>query len=148
VEHHNIARGLLAILCGCQGIATPVIDLSRTHATNPAWTGHARFHLVWQVSTVILMSLLEVALIWWPGPYEQQRFYLTVIVTGVPLLAFLIALIGRKAYDGALSDPNGIQPVRVSVFGKVVQFDLNQVVVMVALLILASILVLYAGFQG
>jgi hypothetical protein len=145
LEHHIIARCLLAILCGCQGIATPVIDLSRTHATNPAWTGHARFHLVWQVATVVLMSLLEVALIWWPGPYEEQRFYLTVIVTSIPLLAFLIALIGRKAYDGALSDPNGIQPTQLAIFGKIIQFDLNQVVVTAALLVLAATLAVYTG---
>jgi hypothetical protein len=37
-----------------------------------------------------------------------------VIVTSVQLPAFLVALIGRNAYDGALSDPNGIQPVRLA----------------------------------
>jgi hypothetical protein len=125
------------------GIATPAIGLSRTHAINPTWPRHARFHLVWQVATVFLMSVREVALIWWPGPYREPRFYLMVIVTSVPLLAFLIALIGWKAYDGALSDPNGIQPARLAIFGKIIQFDLNLVVAMAALFVLAEILGVY-----
>jgi hypothetical protein len=143
LEHRTIARCLLAVFCGCQAIATPAVDLSRTHATNPAWPRHARFHLVWQVVTVVLMSVLEVALIWWPGPYEEQRFYLTLMVTSVPLLAFLIALIGRTAYDGALSDANGIQPTRLAVFGKIIQFDLNLVVVTAALIVLMATLAEY-----
>ena len=48
MTHQTVARVLLAALCGLQGLATPAIDLNRTHATNFLWPGHARFHIVWQ----------------------------------------------------------------------------------------------------
>jgi hypothetical protein len=35
----------LSCLCLIQAITTVVIDLNRTHATNPLWTGHAAFML-------------------------------------------------------------------------------------------------------
>jgi len=79
VTHVSIARGLLAILCGAQGAATLGIDLNRTHATNPRWPGHARFHLVWQAASYAFLSLLEVALVLAAGPWPEQRFYLAAI---------------------------------------------------------------------
>ncbi len=38
MDHRNIARVLLSLLCAVQGLATLGIDLNRTHATNPKWT--------------------------------------------------------------------------------------------------------------
>ena len=66
----------------------------------------------------------------------DQRFYLAIALTGVPMLSFLGAYIGRKVYDGALSDPNGIPPAHIRVFGRNVRVDLNLAVELVALLML------------
>ena len=119
------------------------IDLNRTHATNPEWPRHARFHLVWQVISSVLLSALEVALICWHGPYAEQRFYLAAVLTCIPLLAFLGAFVSRKCFDGALSDPNGIPPARVAIAGTIVRIDLNLVAVMAALLVLTVILAIH-----
>jgi len=93
-----IARLLLAALCGGQGLATVAIDLNRTHATNPEWLRHARFHLVWQVVSYALLSVLEVALIVAPGPLERERFYLAAILAGIPMVSCLAAFFTRKIY--------------------------------------------------
>jgi hypothetical protein len=93
VTHVAIARGLLALLCGTQGVATLAIDLNRSHASNPQWPGHARFHLVWQVISYALLSLLEVALVLVAGPYREQRFYLAAILAGIPMLSCLVAFL-------------------------------------------------------
>jgi hypothetical protein len=138
-----MARGVLALLCTCQGVATLAIDLNRTHATNPEWPRHARFHLVWQTVSTSLLCALEVGLIWWRGLDAELRFYLAAALTCIPLLAFLAALISRKTYGGALSDPNGIPPARISILGKTLHVDLNLVAVVTALLVLAATLGIY-----
>lgn len=143
MDHRVVARGLLALICGLQGLAAPAVDLSRTHATNPKWPGHARFHLVWQVITASLLSALEIGLIWWSGPYVEERFYLASTLTCIPLLAFFTAVISRKGYDGSLSDPNGIPPARIVIFGTVHHIDLNIVAVGAALLMLATSIAIY-----
>jgi hypothetical protein len=79
LHHALVARILLSLLCALQGLATLAIDFNRTHATNPAWTGHARFHVVWQSISVALLSILELALIWWHGPYQKDGFYLAFL---------------------------------------------------------------------
>lgn len=89
MTHITAARGLLALLCAVQGLATIVIDLSRTHASNPLWVGHARFHVVWQTTTVALMAMFEVMLIFVPGPFRDQQFYIAATLAGLPMLAFL-----------------------------------------------------------
>ena len=89
------------------------------------------------------MSALEIALIWWSGPWEEQRFYLAALLTGIHLAAFMIAFFVRRAYGGTLFDPNGIQPLRIAMFGRVFQVELNLVIVVAGLLTLAAILAIY-----
>src|SRR6202042_1908945 len=68
-----IARILLSLAALGYGLATIKADFNKSHATNPAWTPHARFHVVWQVSTYAGFGLLALALIWAPGPYSIAR---------------------------------------------------------------------------
>jgi len=44
-----LARILLTLTTLGYGLATIKADFNKTHATNPAWTPHARFHVVWQI---------------------------------------------------------------------------------------------------
>ena len=143
MDHRTLARDFLALFCAGQGIATVLIDLNRTHATNPEWARHARFHLVWQVLTTLLLSAIEVALVVRGGLYADERFYLAFTLTCIPLLAFLAALLGRRWYGGALYDPNGILPLRLTLFGNVLRIDLNVAAVAMGLVALATILRIY-----
>ena len=125
MTHQAIACDLLAALCCLQGLATLVIDFNRTHATNPEWPGHARFHLVWQVTTIAGLTLLEVVLVLASGPFQEQRFYLAAVLAGIPMLSFFAAFIARCIYKGTLSDPNGMQPAIIKVRGSNLRIDLN-----------------------
>jgi len=141
--HSVIAQNLLALLCGIQGLATLAVDLNRTHATNPLWTRHARFHLVWQAISYAFLSLLEVALVLSPGPLREQRFYLAAILASIPMLSCFAAFVSRKVFGGALSDPNGIPPLRLAILGSDLQIDLTLAVEAMGLLLLLSIVVLF-----
>lgn len=139
-----IARGLLAALCALQGIATAAIDLNRTHATNQQWTAHARFHVVWQTASVVLLALIEIVLVLVPGTLQDERFYLAAILAAVPMLGFFSALVSRHAYRGTLSDPNGMKPLAIRTEVSSIRIDLNLVAEICGLLALAIIVAFYS----
>ena len=143
MDHRWVARILLALLCGIQGIATPLIDLNRTHATNPAWVRHARFHVVWQTLTMVLLAVVEVALIWGPWVDAERGFYMAVALAALSPAAFLLSFAGRAWFGGALSDVNGIQPLRVVVGARTLVVDMNLVAVIAAMLSLAAFVAIY-----
>ena len=143
MDHHSLARVLLALLCGLQAAGTALIDLNKTHATHPGWIGHARYHLVWQTSTVFVLSLIEIALVLMPGPIMNQRFYFAAALAGAPMLGFFAALITRRLYRGTLFDPGGIPPVVWQIRGAQFNIDLNIVAEIVGAISLATVVVIY-----
>jgi hypothetical protein len=126
-----LARLMVTAVAAGQGITPLFIDLNRSHATNPLWPGHARFHTVWHTFALFFTGIVGVALIWWPSPGSRGLFYLAALLTALPMLAFFVAMFSRKTYGGTLHDPNGIQPVRIRIGGKLREFDLNAVLVIV-----------------
>src|SRR5579885_184706 len=74
----TIARILLSLTALGYGLATIKADFNKTHATNPLWTPHARFHVVWQILSYSGIGLIALYLIWAPGPMEAERLYLAV----------------------------------------------------------------------
>jgi hypothetical protein len=143
MSHQAIARALLALLSAVQGLATLGVDLNRTHATNPSWTRHARFHLVWQASSYALLSVLVIVIVLIPGPCATGRFYLSAALVSVPILGCFSAFLTRKLYGGALFDPNGIPPVTIRFFAKARQIDMNLATEIVALGMLSGIVAIF-----
>lgn len=141
-----IARLTFSAVAAGQGIVPLFIDLNRTHATNPLWPGHARFHLIQQVFTLLPAAAIEVALVWWPGPGMQTRFYVAALFAATSLAGFLVATVARPLYGGTLRDPNGIPPVRMQLGGRQVLFDANlPLVILGAVLLGAAVLVFGKG---
>jgi hypothetical protein len=143
LDHPHLARVLLSLLCGTQGLATLAIDLNRTHATNPLWTGHARFHVVWQSANMALLAVVELMILWLPGSFQSKSFYLVLLLTAVSPFGFVIALVCRKLFGGNLSDPNGIPPFPLTLFSEKRSIDLNCVAVIAALVSIIVIFKLY-----
>ena len=46
---HLTGKILISLATAIYGFIPVFVDLGKTHATNPLWTSHARFHVVWQV---------------------------------------------------------------------------------------------------
>lgn len=143
MDHQTVARLGLGCLCALQGLATIVIDLGRTHAQHPGWLGHARFHVAWQTASTSILAALEILLVFYPGPLADQRFLAAALLAGVPMLAFFLALAGKRLYGGTLSDPGGMPPVILHRRGSNVRIDMNLVAEIVGLLALAGCLLLY-----
>ena len=145
MDRAQVARVALSTLCALQGLATVAIHCNRTHATNPSWTGHARYHVVWQSASVALMSVVELSLVWSRGPWEREAFYLASVLAAMSPLGFMAAFVSRRMYGGSLFDPNGVPPLRVRFRGKVRSVDMNFFVVTTALFALAAIDAIYVS---
>jgi hypothetical protein len=105
-----VARILFTLMTAGWALLTVVADFNKTHATNPQWTPHARFHVVWQISSYVGLGFLAFALIWWPGPLAVERLYFVAAMGAVVYAAFFAALIAMPIYGGAAYDKNGYQP--------------------------------------
>jgi hypothetical protein len=137
-----LARLMVTAVAAGQGIAPLFIDLNRTHATNPLWPGHARFHVVWQTFVFLSAAIVEVGLLWAVAPGVRSLFYLATLLTGLPILAFLIAMFTRSLYGGTLHDLNGVRPVHIRIGGRIREIDMNVVLVIVgATLLLIALLI-------
>ena len=62
-----IGQGLVSLVAVMIMIGPMVADFNPTHATNPLWTPHARFHVVWQVFTNSTLAALTLYFIWGLG---------------------------------------------------------------------------------
>jgi hypothetical protein len=135
-----LAGDLLGVFCAMQGAGTIAVDMNRTHAANPLWLRHARFHVVWQASTTVALAIVELALLFALGPITPSRFYLALTLAALPAFGFFVALVTRGIYGGTLSDPNGIQPL---VIGGTLRIDLNLVAEIGVMIVLAAIVLLF-----
>lgn len=109
-DHILVARILLTLATAGWSLGTVIADFNKTHATNPAWTGHARFHVVWQISSYVGFGILALALIWMPGPLVFERLVLAALISGIVYAGFLVAAIAMPIYGGRVYDDNGYLP--------------------------------------
>lgn len=150
VNPQLVARGAVSVVCVLQGATQTAIDIGRTHAKNPLWARHARFHVVWQSGTVVLLcaaalTLLWLAPAWLPGLPPDLAFYLALLLAGCSPLSFLVALVTRRLFDSALSDPNGMRPIPVRVGSKTIRVEMNAVTIWLGLVTLLASAALYAS---
>lgn len=101
-------------------IGPAVADFNATHATNPLWTPHARFHVVWQVFTNSTVAALSLYLLW-----VVDAFWLAAFLNTVWFGSFFLTLAVMSRFDGALADVNGIKPFIWRIGGREVKVDTN-----------------------
>jgi hypothetical protein len=119
-----------------------IFDSNNTHATNPSWTGHARYHVVWQVSSYVYLAVLMLYLIWTAGT-DLRPLWVATIAAACIYAGFWTAYVGRPAYGGWLVDKvNGVPDFRWNLFGRRFQTDAN-----VSLFTPAAIVVVVAAIM-
>lgn len=90
-------------------------DLGKTHATNPLWISHARFHVVWQIIILLFLAIAGLYFLWFSDATQAYSINLAFLFGLIVLGGFLLNVLVCHLYKGTLSDPNGVPPV----FGKV-----------------------------
>ena len=140
VDNIFIARVILSALCLALSVIAPLIDFNESHATNPLWTGHARFHLVWQVNALAITGFFILFLLWVIP--SQMNILISIILLYIWLLSFFFALLFMPVYDGKLNDINGVPPIEINFFGKKIGIDRNVQAISSGLLVCTYTLVL------
>lgn len=133
-----LARILLTLATAGYAFGTVVADFNKTHATNPKWTPHARFHVVWQISSYVGFGILALALLWWPGPYALERLYLVALMAVIVYGAFFVALFAMPVYGGGTYDENGYLPFAAPVPMIAKAWDVNITVFSVLSVVLVA----------
>ena len=116
------AKIILSLVAIAMGVGPMRADFNATHATNPLWPPHARFHVVWQVLTQTGVSVFVLVLLWgYPSPLH---IWMAAILNYNWMVTFVMTISSMKMYDGALKDVNGIDGSRIFV-GQVLDVPLG-----------------------
>jgi hypothetical protein len=121
-----IAAKILLTLATLGYSAIPAIfDSNETHATNPSFPGHARFHIVWQVSSYVYVALLALYLIWTAGA-DKWPLWIATVLAFCAYLGFWTAVASRGMYGGKLvSEVKPVPMFNWNVAGLKFQTDAN-----------------------
>ena len=111
-DQNELVRIIMTVVALVLCIGPAVADFNRTHATNPLWPGHARFHVVWQVLAQAGVSSVILVLIWMPSSEQVLHTWLAAMLNYVWGISFFCTLATMPMFDGALKDVNGIPPFR------------------------------------
>jgi Family of unknown function (DUF6640) len=137
-DHILLARILLTLTIFGYAVGTVLADFNKTHATNPKWTPHARFHVVWQICSYVGLGMLALALIWAPGPSPVERLYLVATMSAVVYAAFFVAVVAMPLYGGGAYDKNGYKPFKAPLPLFAPKWDVNITAFSVQIVILAA----------
>jgi hypothetical protein len=135
------AKILLTLTVLGYSLGTIKADINATHATNPKWTAHARFHVVWQVLSYSGVGLVALYLIWIDGPRPIERLGLAAALSAAVYGAFFSAVFSRPMFNGSLFDENGYQPFKPPFGPQSWRWDANVTVFTVLTALLAASIV-------
>ena len=118
------AKILLTVVTLGYSVIPTVFDFSSSHATNPSWTGHARYHVIWQVSSYDLIALIALYLTWTAG--ASDPLWVPALIALAVYGGFWIAWATRLLYGGVLQDEvNGVPDFHCTLFGRTFAVDAN-----------------------
>ena len=120
-----VPRLLFTVVAVMISVGPIFADFNKTHATNPLWTPHARFHVVWQVLSQSGVSLVILWLLWTNAADYTTHIWVAAILNYVWIASFYATLASMPLYGGALKDVNGIKPFRFDIFGNIYLVDTN-----------------------
>ncbi len=130
----GLALESAGILAAC--VIPALADLNATHATNPNWAPHARFHVVWQTLSYLLIAPVVLYVLWGADLPQSTRATLGGAFGLAVLGGFFAAVLSRNRYGGHLADANGYKPLRMRIGDRVVAIDVNACTFAVAAVLL------------
>jgi hypothetical protein len=141
----RFARILLTLAALGFSAITIMADLNKTHASNPLWTPHARFHVVWQVLSYSGIGLIALYLICAGGPMQTERLYLAAALAVAVYGGSFGAVFSRPVYGDGLFDANGYPSFQAPIGPKTWLWDVNVTIfTLTSVILLAGIVAVVA----
>jgi hypothetical protein len=117
------AKILISLVAVMTAFGPMKADFNKTHATNPLWTPHARFHVVWQVLCQAGVAMFILYIVW--GLSFPGHVILAAMMNFNWIVSFFLTLANMTRFEGSLKDVNGIRPFRFNIGGTVRLVDTN-----------------------
>jgi hypothetical protein len=106
-------------------------DFNRTHAANPMWPAHARFHVVTQVLTTSGLGVLALFFLWSGRVEPALGVCIATMLSLIALGGFFASAAGVRFYGGMLTNTANDAPSLRRIDGNVVNFGAALVVLLV-----------------
>lgn len=136
MQTQTLGLVLMSIAVVQYGAVPLIADLNSTHAKNPEWPMHARFHVVTQVLTGASIAAVAMFLLWSPSIERDIGVCLATVLSLCVLGSFFVGTVFLSLYGGALRDAKSGIPKAHGVDLNVLNFGSAVVVLVLGRLLL------------
>ena len=130
----QVGQVLMTVAILQYGVIPPIADFNRSHAANPDWPPHARFHVVAQVMTTSLVAVLALGILWWPEFDLAARAGISALASATVLGGFFAGTLASRCVGGEISASH---PARLlGLDGNIVNFAVSALLTLVGWLLI------------